>query len=58
MPLTGLQNHAGAGRVAINELEGILQSELNQASRNYRLRDLAKIRHGQVQIQASCAGWD
>ena len=49
---------AGAGRVATNELKGILQSELDQASRNYRLRDLAEVRHGHVQVKASRAGWD
>ena len=45
-------------RVATNELEEILQSELDQAGRNYRLGDLAKIRRGRVQVQASRAGWD
>ena len=49
---------AGAGRVATNELVGILQSELDQASRNHRLRDLAKIRRGSVQVKAGRARRD
>jgi hypothetical protein len=49
-PLSRVENPIG--------LEGVLQFELEQPSRNHGLRDLAEVGPGRAQVQASRAGRD